>query len=134
MELQSWKTTLNKQLLFRSLIGLLALYGTIAAFGISQLHMSGAEACPSIGPVPACYAVLIGYLAMLISVISTMKWVFWSGWLPVFLLATIGAGSELLSSEAICPQTDGGIPKCYFSFLISFILGIAGFLTFNPRT
>lgn len=114
----------TKIVLARWAVAALALYGVMAAFSISQLHMSGVQACPSLGSMPACYVVLLGYGAMLLSAVRPMPWVFFAGWLPVFLLAALGVGSEILSTEAVCPQTAGGIPKCYFSFALSVLLGL----------
>lgn len=112
----------------------LASYGLVAAFGISRLHFSGAEECPTIGSLPACYVVVVGYAAMLSSAIRPSKWVFFTGWLPVFMLASIGVGGELFSDIPVCPRTAGGIPKCYFSFVLSAILGMSGWLLLMPKT
>lgn len=115
---------MHSSTLVRMLIGGLALYGAVAAFSISERHMSGVEDCPFLGPVPACYVVLAGYSVMLLSVLRPMKWLFLVGWLPVFLLATAGVTSELFSDQPVCPRTAGGIPKCYFSFALSGTLGL----------
>ena len=112
----------------------LASYGLVAAFGISRLHFSGAEECPTIGPLAACYAVVVGYAAMLSSAIRPSKWVFLAGWLPVFMLASIGVGGEMFSDIQVCPRTSGGIPKCYFSFVLAAIHGFSGWLLLLPKT
>ena len=114
-------------------IAALAAYGLVASFGISQLHFSGAEECPTIGPLAACYVVVVGYAAMLSSAIRPSRWVFFAGWLPVFLLASVGVGGEIFSGNPVCPRTSGGIPKCYFSFALSAILGLAGWLFLMPK-
>ncbi len=115
------------------LAGTLALYGAYAAFGISQVHLAGVEPCPTIGPVPACYIVFAGYVAMLSAMIRSTKWLFLIGWLPVFLLAASGVMAEIISDVPVCPQTDGGIPKCYFSFGISLILGLLGWMALRSK-
>lgn len=117
----------------RIFAGGLALYGAYAAFGISQVHLASVKPCPVIGPLPACYVVLAGYIAMLLAVIRPTKWLFLTGWLPVFLLAASGVTGEIVSDVPVCPQTDGGIPKCYFSFGISLILGFAGWIALRNK-
>lgn len=112
----------------RLLAGGLALYGAYVAFGISQVHLTGVERCPTIGPVPACYLVFAGYLAMLFAMIRPINWLFLTGWIPVFLLAAAGVAGEIFSDAPVCPQTDGGIPKSYFSFGISLVLGFLGWM------
>ncbi len=56
---------------------------------------------------------------------------FWIGWLPVFLLASVGGLAEILSDSAVCPQTAGGIPKCFVSFAVAALLGVLGWNLFN---
>lgn len=126
---------MEKSVILRILTAILALYGAYAAFTISQLHMSGAEACPTLGPIPACYLVLAGYLAMLLAAIRPMKRLFIIGWLPVFLLASSGVAGEILSDSPVCPQTLAGFPKCYFSFALASVLAALGIALFrlDPR-
>lgn len=119
--------------ILRLLAGALALYGAYAAFGVSHVHRIGVEACPTIGPVPACYLVLAGYLAMLLAMVRPTKWLFLIGWLPVFLLASAGVAGEILSDSPVCPQTESGIPKCYFSFGISLVLGLLGWMALRSH-
>jgi len=89
---------------------------------ISQLQ--GNKACPMLGFIPACYIVFLGYLAMAISVtINPRKtaWLFYPGWLPVFLFALTGTSLEIMGRPT-CPATSSGIPLCYFSLAISIAL------------
>jgi len=123
----------NKHFLLKIVIAGLALYGLISVFGISRLHFNGCEDCPKIGPIPACYVVLLGYTAMLVSALKPMKLLFLIGWLPVFLLAASGVGAEILSDVPVCPQTEGGIPECYFSFALSVILGLLAVVYFAGK-
>lgn len=112
---------------------LMASYGAYAALGITLSHFGGAEPCPAIMGVPACLVVLIGYVAMLLAIIRPHRWIFFAGWLPVFVLAASGVAGEILSDGPVCPQTESGIPKCYFSFALALLLGIAGRFITRPR-
>ena len=83
---------------------------------------------PTVGFVPACYIVFIGYLLMLIAAIAILFHrqllrVFFIGWTPVFLLAFFGSLFEL-SNGATCPKTSGGLALCYVS--LSFAIMIVG--------
>lgn len=84
-----------------------------------------------VGPVPACYLVLAGYMAMLISVTISNRAMFIVGLVPVFLLATTGVVGEIISAEPVCPQTADGIPKCFFSFGIASALAVMGLMLFR---
>jgi hypothetical protein len=117
----------------RVVLGALALFGVVAAFGISQTQWMGISPCPSIGIVPACYVVLVGYLLMMISAIIPSRILFLTGWLPVFLLAAVGTVSELLSSVPVCPRTESGIPQCYLSLGLVSIIGLVALFTFKKR-
>jgi len=102
----------------------LALFGTFAGASLSLSHMSTGETCPVVGPLPACYLVAIGYFLVALSAISpTAKWtrnVFFIGWTPVAVLAGFGVMLELAGRET-CPRGAGGIPQCFYSFLMAMI-------------
>jgi len=117
----------------RFIAGLLALYGVYAGLAVSHLHLSGVAACPTLGPVPACYLVSAGYSLMVIAMFRPVSWVFYAGWLPVFILAAMGVGLEIFSSDPVCPRTDSGIPKCYFSFALSLVLGLLGWTVLRQQ-
>jgi len=70
-------------------------------------QLSGLDACPLLGPVPACYLVFIGYIAIGVAVILEplrSLWIFLAGWLPVFLFALTGTSLELLGQPVIPPK------------------------------
>jgi len=122
---------MNRRIPLRIAIAGFAAFGSFAGFAISRSHMSGLAACPSIGPVPACYVVFAGYAAMMIAMLRLSKNLFIAGWLPVFLLAASGVGGEVLSDNPVCPRTDSGFPQCYYSFGMTFLLGGLAFMLFR---
>ncbi len=84
----------------------------------------GIDACPMLGPIPACFPVGLGYLAMAIAAVFSprrLTVLFLLGWAPVFLLALTGSSLEALGRNA-CPASPSGIPLCYFSLTISSLL------------
>ena len=87
---------------------------------ISLAHFQTGDACPSIGPIPACYVVSLAYLAMAIAAsigFRNLKWLFFLGATPVILLAVAGTSLELLGRPT-CPRSESGWPLCYTSLII----------------
>ena len=113
------------------LVLLIALFGTAAVTHISWKHATGQKRCPSIGPVPICYLVFAGYLAILLSVISHSLPLFLGGLIPVFAFAAAGTFGELILKKEVCPRTSGGTPQCYYSFAVSLVLVGLGFILFS---
>ncbi len=108
----------------RLLIAALALFGVIGVFPIVESQILGIAACPALGPVPACYLVLLGYALIAVSAIVGKRsrfWAFAAGWVPLFGLALIGTGLELLGQGA-CPRSSNGTPTCFLS------LGLLGLI------
>lgn len=72
-----------------------------------------------LGPFPACGLVFMGYLAIVLAALIITrpfaKWMFYTGWIPVFLLALAGVFLELTKGH-VCPSGATGIPQCYYSF------------------
>lgn len=102
-------------------VALLAALGLFGVVPVSLAELRSGGACPHLGPLPACHIVAVSYALMLAAALSQQVWargVFYFGWIPVFLLAAGGSGLELLGQE-ICPKTEGGWPKCYFSFALA---------------
>jgi len=90
-------------------------------FPVVTEQLSGLEACPLLGPVPACYLVFAGYIAIGLSVVLEplrSGWLFLSGWLPVFLFALSGTSLELLGRPT-CPRSESDVPLCFFSLAIA---------------
>ena len=50
-----------KEMFCRTSIILLASIGVLGVGRISINHWTGEASCPMIGPLPACYIILIGY-------------------------------------------------------------------------
>jgi len=107
-------------------IGLCAI-GLFGAASITYEHAIGIESCPTLGPVPACYVVLLGYTLAGASMVIVAKYrtaLFVAGWLPVFGLALVGSGMQVLGSVQ-CPKSAGGIPGCFLSLILATGLIIA---------
>lgn len=75
-----------------------------------------------LGPIPACIIVFGGYLSVLLSAFivkkTPAKLLFFLGWLPVFLLASIGVVLEMYQGDT-CPDGAGGIPQCFYSLAMA---------------
>ncbi len=103
------------------------LVSAVVLYGLGPIvakEWSGFDACPSLGPLPACYLVFAGYSAIAFSVLLEplrSGWIFFAGWFPVFLLALVGTSLELMGRHT-CPQTDAGIPLCFFSLAFAIVL------------
>lgn len=103
------------------------LYAAVASVGlvgvslISYGQFSGDSNCPQLGPLPICYVILACYAAVLISAFvaeSKRAWLFWPGWIGVFVAAAFGSSMEL-AGQVTCPRSASGIPTCYFSLLMA---------------
>ena len=97
------------------------------AFGLSGIapiayqHATGIELCPTLGPVPACYIVLLGYTlagASMIVGVRIRTALFVTGWLPVFGLAVMGSSMQVLGILQ-CPKSTGDIPGCFLSLTLA---------------
>ena len=87
-------------------------------------ELRGIDACPMLGPIPACYPVGFGYFAMAVAVIFSPRRLtplFLLGWAPVFLLALTGSTLEILGRPT-CPASPSGTPLCYFSLAVASLL------------
>lgn len=94
---------------------------------ISLTHFRTGDACPNLGPIPACYVVSLAYLAMALAVTigwRRLKWLFFVGATPVILLALAGTSFEMLGRPT-CPRSQSGWPLCYTSLMIGVSLLIA---------
>lgn len=124
-----------------ALWALLAI-GFIGALKVSYENLTG-NPCPHVFFVPVCYAVLIGYALMVLSVIinhnGCRHHFFVIGWSIAAAIALIGSLAELVAGGGVCPTsgagsirgatTAGAIPLCYISLalligiLVLFIMG-----------
>lgn len=115
-------------LLIRLALLSIAAFGTFAGMRLSVSHLKHGEICPVLGPVPACFIVLLGYLCVLIVAIIPQKmWskqIFYLGWSPVFLLATYGVIFEIIQGQ-ICPPGPASIPQCFFSLAMAVICWVS---------
>ena len=112
-------------LLIRLAIIALGGLGFLGVGGISFSHWTGEATCPMIGLIPACYIIFVGYGLILLSIFVKIKIsvpIFFIGWLPVIVLAFIGVIGDI-TSTVVCPMSEIGIPKCYFSAALSLLIG-----------
>lgn len=130
--LNSGLVTISGQIWVSRILRLGALAVCLLVLGgiipISIDHFRTGNACPNLGPVPACYVVTVSYAAMAIAVSigwQALKWVFYVGAAPVILLALAGTSLELFGRPT-CPRSESGWPLCYTSL----ILGVSLLITF----
>lgn len=110
----------------RALLFGLALAGTIGVLPIVQKQVTGVAACPALGPIPACYLVLLGYVLIAVSALPGPRYRFRTfavGWIPLFLLAISGSGLEFFIRDT-CPRTSDGVPTCYLSLGLLCLLAV----------
>lgn len=103
----------------------LAVLSGIIPISIEQFR-SG-NACPLLGPIPACHVVTLAYAAMAVAVTVGwygFKWLFFVGVTPVLLLAIAGTSLELMGTPT-CPRSPSGWPLCYSSLMIGLSLLVA---------
>jgi len=106
------------------LLLLLSALGVFAGFRLSIEHMQYGEVCPTLGPIPACIIVFLGYLCVFVAAASyKVNWAFYIGWTPVFLLALSGVILELTRGQT-CPSGAAGIPQCFYSLAMAVIAWI----------
>ena len=99
-------------------------FGTLAGLKLSAEHLQHGEVCPTLGPLPACIVVFLGYLCVVLAAVflkkTFVKRLFFIGWTPVFLLALMGVILELTKGH-VCPPGAYGIPQCFFSLAMALI-------------
>lgn len=110
--------------------GLLAV-GLYGASSVSYTTITGTSPCPNVMGVPACFIVLAGYTFMFIATLIHSpykgRWLFLSGWVPVFVLAFVGTLFEI-SNGNTCPKSESGLALCYVSLTFAVIVGVLYFL------
>ncbi len=107
---------------------LLSSLGFISAIQLTFQHVQEGNACPEFWVLPLCYLVALAYGLMMVSVITRSNGLFYSGWLPIFILALAGSLATLFGHD-VCPKTSNGWPKCYLSLILSTLI----LLTFRLR-
>lgn len=111
-------------LLFRALLIGAASLGAYEGGALSLEHLHTGEACPLLGPIPACMLVFAGYSAIIISALLPRAWfakLFYFGWLPVFGLALVGAVLHTFVGDT-CPVNESGMPQCYMSLGLAVLI------------
>ena len=107
-----------------SIVAIIVLYGLAP---VITNEWRGLDACPKLGPLPACYLVAVCYFAIGVASLAAprrLTWLFAMGWLPVFGLAFSGTSLEIFGRPT-CPATSAGVPMCYFSLAIALVLLVA---------
>jgi hypothetical protein len=116
-------------MLVRVALLLLVCLGLWSGAKLSISHYKSGEACPILGPVPACYIAFAGYLMMASAVLrlflSAAPWsgVFWNGLFLAGGLALLGSALELIKGD-VCPKAMGWLPMCYVSLGFSVAIGV----------
>ena len=112
------------QLIFRTTIALISIFVVVRFSPVVLAEWNDGNACPKLGPLPACYLVVFCYA--LIGVVAAinprrLNPLFFIGWLPVFAMALTGTSLEILG-HGTCPVSDSGVPMCYYSLLLAVVL------------
>lgn len=98
----------------RIILNLLLILATVQSGILSLDQFQHPGACPSIGPVPACYLVFGSFLLALIGSLGRYNTAFYIGLGFPTLLAAYASVGEIFGFVE-CPQTASGIPMCYLS-------------------
>ena len=110
---------------------LFVIYGS---FMLSRKDYQQKNICPKVLGIPACYFVVIFFIATLITQVAGIETPYASygyyGFMAVpFLLALSGSLTEL-SGKVICPRTSNGTPMCYLSLGFCTFLIVLKFFSF----
>ena len=86
-------------------------------------QLRGAQVCPMLGFLPACFLVAAGYIAMAVALLAPRKLtnLFLLGWLPVLALALTGSTLEVMGRPT-CPVSPSGTPLCFYSLAVASLL------------
>ena len=97
---------------------------------ISLAQLRTGDACPNLGPIPACYIVSVCYGGMAVAAVvwwRNLSWLFFLGVTPVLILAATGTTLEL-AGRPTCPVSDAGVPLCFVSLAVGCGLLLAFFI------
>jgi hypothetical protein len=120
----------------RLIVAGLCTAGLFGVAAIAYRHATGTAPCPTLGLVPACYVVLLGYAlagASVFARVGIRTPLFATGWVPVFGLALMGSSMEVLGYGA-CPRSADDIPACFYSLALTTSLITAFFVERNYRS
>ena len=115
------------------LVALLLAFATYQAADLSLDQWNNPGACPSIGPVPACYVVLVGFLTGLIGHLGGIRKTFLVGLGVPTALAAFASVGEFFGFIA-CPRTERGIPMCYLSLTLCIVTWVLWFFMRKAHT
>ena len=112
----------------------LVLFGLYESGRLSMRQWATGEACPILGPVPACYVAFAGYLAAATGVSLHFITPSFAG-SSLFVggvgiaagLALVGSIMELVKGN-VCPRA-GDIPMCYISLAMGLLIFALGWKT-----
>lgn len=110
-----------------------SIYVLSGIIPISITHFHTGDACPVIGPIPACYMVSACYAAMGVASLlwtKPLKWLFFAGATPVILLALVGTSLELMGRPT-CPVSETGTPLCFYSLAVGLSMLILFLVALN---
>jgi len=114
-------------------LGVLVAVGLWSGAWLSWRQFLSGEACPLLGPIPACYLALGGYVLMAAAATtrftrrlrrgnrSRANQVFWMGWAVAGGLALLGSIIESIRGD-ICPRIV--LPLCYVSLASCALIGL----------
>ena len=101
-----------------------SLYVLSGIAPISLTHWHAGNACPLLGPIPACYIVTACYAAMGTAALfwnKPLSWLFFTGVAPVIFMALVGTALEITGLPT-CPRSDTGLPLCYLSLFLGVMM------------
>ena len=123
------------------LLWTLVIFGFVSVVKVSWGNFNGV-ACPSLFSVPVCYIITMAYGLMLGSLAvnhaGCKHHFFCMGWSIAFVFALFASLAEIFVGGGVCPSSSGGlragfsagIPLCYISLAILFV--IAGLFIKGP--
>ena len=98
-------------------LALLLAFASYQAGALSLKQWLNPGACPSLGPIPACYLVLTGFGLALIGHLWNLRKLFLGGLGFPSALALFASIGEVFGFVE-CPKSASGIPMCYLSLAL----------------
>ena len=126
---------MNKRLLILSSLWVLLLMGLYGGITVSWATFTEVAPCPEVKGVHVCYVILACYALMMLAQVirsSTLQnIIFYSSWAVVFGVALFASILEAGNGHT-CPKSSSGFALCYFSLLLSGLIGLLFWLS-NKR-